>query len=154
MSSDGKVSFVRPGKSNVVVTSKYGGITDTCVIIVDSIHVESFELKQHEMTIDISKSGRLEWIYAPDDASQTMPDITAADEDILYIYYDGRIRGEKAGSTWVYANMENGKFVDSCLVHVVCDIDTVTLNKNQATIELGRTITLTPTVKVLSLIHI
>ena len=44
--------------------------------------------------------------------------------------------------------MENGKFVDSCLVHVVCDIDTVTLNKNQATIELGRTITLTPTVKV------
>ena len=48
------------------------------------------------MTIDISKSGRLEWIYAPDDASQTMPDITAADEDILYIYYDGRIRGEKA----------------------------------------------------------
>ena len=48
MSSDGKVSFVRPGKSNVVVTSKYGGITDTCVIIVDSIHVESFELKQHE----------------------------------------------------------------------------------------------------------
>lgn len=148
VSSDGKVSFVRPGKSNVVVTSKYGGITDTCVIIVDSIHVESFELKQHEMTIDISKSGRLEWIYAPDDASQTMPDITAADEDILYIYYDGRIRGEKAGSTWVYANMENGKFVDSCLVHVVCDIDTVTLNKNQATIELGRTITLTPTVKV------
>ncbi|MDR4036685.1 MAG: Ig-like domain-containing protein, partial [Parabacteroides sp.] len=81
VSSDGKVSFVRPGKSNVVVTSKYGGITDTCVIIVDSIHVESFELKQHEMTIDISKSGRLEWIYAPDDASQTMPDITAADED-------------------------------------------------------------------------
>ena len=62
VSSDGKVSFVRPGKSNVVVTSKYGGITDTCVIIVDSIHVESFELKQHEMTIDISKSGRLEWI--------------------------------------------------------------------------------------------
>ena len=62
--------------------------------------MESFELKQHEMTIDISKSGRLEWIYAPDDASQTMPDITAADEDILYIYYDGRIRGEKAGSTW------------------------------------------------------
>lgn len=83
MSSDGKVSFVRPGKSNVVVTSKYGGITDTCVIIVDSIHVESFELKQHEMTIDISKSGRLEWIYAPDDASQTMPDITA----LMKIYY-------------------------------------------------------------------
>lgn len=95
VSSDGKVSFVRPGVSNVIATSKFGGIKDTCVIIVDSIHVESFELKEHEVTIDIAKSGRLEWTYSPDEATQTMPDLTAADEDILYIYYDGRIRGEK-----------------------------------------------------------
>lgn len=86
MSSDGKVSFVRPGKSNVVVTSKYGGITDTCVIIVDSIHVESFELKQHEMTIDISKSGRLEWIYAPDDASQINARYNGRLMKIYYIF--------------------------------------------------------------------
>lgn len=148
VSSDGKVSFVRPGVSNVIATSKFGGIKDTCVIIVDSIHVESFELKEHEVTIDIAKSGRLEWTYSPDEATQTMPDLTAADEDILYIYYDGRIRGEKIGSTWVYASMEKGKFTDSCLVHVVCDIDTVTLNRNQAAIEVANSITLTPTVKV------
>lgn len=148
VSSDGKVSFVRPGVSNVIATSKFGGIKDTCVIIVDSIHVESFELKEHEVTIDIAKSGRLEWTYSPDEATQTMPDLTAADEDILYIYYDGRIRGEKIGSTWVYASMEKGKFTDSCLVHVVCDIDTVTLNRNQAVIEVANSITLTPTVKV------
>lgn len=44
--------------------------------------------------------------------------------------------------------MEKGKFTDSCLVHVVCDIDTVTLNRNQAAIEVANSITLTPTVKV------
>ena len=132
VSSDGQVSLVRPGTSNVIVKSKYGNITDTCVVIVEPIKVQEFKLNEHEVAVDIDNySYKLEYAYEPANASNVNVTFSSSDENILKVKdYNGQILPQRPGSAWVYAVVADSELKDSCKVTITSMIDSIKFHKN------------------------
>ena len=91
VSSDGVVSFVRKGKSNVIATPEYGGIADTCVIIVidkAAVPVTSITLNQTKLTLEAKSGVTYEGLKATlEPADPTYPEIVwhSSDESVAHV---------------------------------------------------------------------
>jgi len=149
VSDDGKVSFVRKGQSNVTATSEFGGITATCVVIVNEISVETFELNKTELTIDIDKEDintELQATITPENASDKTVKWSSSNEKILTIDQNGAITPLSAGEAIVYATSVACQKVASCKVKVTSAVTGISLNKTSANLLIGKSEQLTAVV--------
>ncbi len=147
VSEDGIVSFVRKGISNVIATSEFGGIADTCVIIVvEKANVPVTQISLNQTTLVLSpEDGTYNGLKATlEPANPTYPEITwrSSDESVAQVdKHTGAITPLKVGSTEISASVIDG-LSQTCLVTVAKKVESISLNKKTAEIDKGKTLKL------------
>lgn len=148
VSSDGVVSFVRIGESNVIATPEYGGIADTCVIIVvdkAAVPVTSITLNQTELTLEAKSGTTYDGLKATlEPANPTYPEIVwhSSNEAVARVdKHTGIITPLKTGTAEISASVTDG-LSQTCLVTVIKKIEKISLNMNNAEVEEGKTLQL------------
>ena len=143
----GKITAVKEGTATI--TAKAGDKTATCKVTVEKkvIAVESVELDKTALELTEGESQTLVATVKPDDATDKTVEWTTSDETIATVA-DGVVTAVKAGTATVTAKA--GDKTATCAVTVkakVIAVESVELNKTEAELAEGESLTLVATVK-------
>lgn len=118
VNKDGVISAKKVGTATITVTVRDGFKTITsldCNVIVGP-PAFTIKLTKEVITISVGKRTTIKGILKPENTVET-PIYSSADLTIATVSSTGTIKGIKAGETYVYAKLENGKS-DFCKVIV------------------------------------
>lgn len=146
----GTVTAIAPGTATITAKSDDGGKTATCAVTVNSkvISVESVSLDKTTAEITEGETLTLTATVKPDNATNKKVTWSSSNEEIATVE-DGVVTAKKAGEATITAKTEDGEKTASCSVTVkekVYPVESVSLDKTEATLEVGETITLIATV--------
>lgn len=114
---------------------------------VVEVPIESISLTKSTTTLKVGSSEQLIVQFNPIDATNTNITWTTSDELTVTAFIDGRITANKVGSATITATSTNGK-TTTCVVTVIpVPVESVSLNTNGLTLEIGDSEKLTETVK-------
>ena len=139
--STGKV--IAKGGGQTTITAKAGDKTATCTVTVN-VPVESVILSRTDITLDEGESATLKATVNPNDATDKTITWSSSNGSIVSVDQDGTIHGIKQGSADILAKA--GDKQATCTVTVVKRVSSVTLDKENLTLLVGNTATLTATV--------
>lgn len=140
--TNGKVTGVSDGTATITVTSNEGNFTDSCVVNVRSIPVESISISNTSITINTGSTKKIYAYIKPDNATNGTINWVTNNKNIAGIQVDQVnggliVTGLSTGTTTITATSSNG-LVATCTVNVVfnCDpskrIDVYTTNSYTA----------------------
>ena len=147
----GTVTAIAPGTATITAKSDDGGKTATCSVTVNSkvISVESVSLDKTTAEITEGETITLTATIKPENASNKKVIWSSSNEEIATVK-DGVVTAIKEGEAIITAKSEDGGKTASCSVKVnakVVAVESVSLDKTEASLKVGETITLTATVK-------
>ena len=146
--SKGKVITFKTG--TVKITAKTSnGKKATCTITVKSkIAVSSIELSSTKKTIQVGKTAKLTVKIKPSNASNQTIQWTSSNTSVAVVNASGEITAIKEGTAKITAKSNNGKTA-TCTVTVktTVPVSSVTLSSTKKTIQVGKTASLTATIK-------
>ena len=146
---NGLVTAVSAGEANITATAADGsGITATCKVTVTPKLVTSVTLDQSELTIEMTYTAQLSATITPDDADNRTVTWTSDNEEVATVDENGQVTAVGVGEANITATAADGSGVTAtCKVTVSPKLVTsVTLNKNELTIEKSFTAQLAATV--------
>ena len=144
VSSYGRVTGVAPGTA--VITAKAGDKSATCSVTVkEVIHVEAVELDIYETTIERGQTQTLTATVTPDNASRKTVSWTSDNSNVASVNSSGVVTARVSGETNIRAKVDGKEAV--CKVTVVVSATEVILNKYETTVDIGKSETLTATVR-------
>lgn len=142
VSQTGVVTGVKPGETDIVVTTVDGGFTASCHVLVDqpaeglSLDRATLELYEDDLPFLLTAT------VTPADASESVV-WTSEDESIATVF-GGSVRAQRAGTTVITATA--GTMTAKCVVTVRCHVKGVSLKDHTLTVKKGDTEPLTATV--------
>ena len=139
---NGKITAKDSGQAVITLTLK-SGQKASCTVTVRP-PVKSIRLDRTSMTVGVGRQRSLTATVLPKDAIQDVI-WTSSDTSVAEVSTSGTIFGRKEGKTTITATTVNG-LKASCEIRVYTPVDSVTLNKNAVTLEVGASETLTFTV--------
>ena len=147
--SNGKVTAVKAGSATVTVKTVDGGFTASCAVTVSAkvIDVSSVSLSKTELTLTEGDSETITATVKPDDATDKTVTWSSSDPAVATVD-GGKITAVKEGSATVTAKA--GDKTATCKVTVekkVIAVESVELDKTEAELTEGESLTLTATVK-------
>ena len=130
--ANGKVTAKKPGVATITVDAG-NNITDTVIITVPEVNVETVIVSKSETTIEKGKNETLTASYLPENATDAI-DVTwtSDDESIATVDENGKVTAKKAGTTNINATI-NGKKA-SCKVTVIIPLKSISLEKDSITL--------------------
>ena len=137
VSSSGKVTGVKSGVVTITCTSNATGLSATCKVTVGTITLDKSEvIVRKKKTVTLTPT-----VYPTtlEDKSVTWK---SSDESIATVSSDGVVTGIKSGVITITCTSNATGLSTTCKVTV----GTITLSKSSATIIVGKTLKLTPTV--------
>ena len=137
--SDGKVTAVGGGQATI--TARVGHLTATCILTV-TVPAESITLNP-SITLDEGESVTLKATLSPNDATEIVT-WSSSNESIATVDQDGKVHALKKGSADIVAKA--GNHLATCTVKVVKSVISISLDKNNLTLSVGDTFSLTATV--------
>lgn len=145
--SNGTITAVAPGSATITVTTVDGSKTDTCVVTVNKIRVESISIKS-ETSIVCGKNETLSVSVLPTNASEKGVIWSTADSSIATVDSSGKVTGVSVGTTTITAtSKDNSNITSSCTVHINPILVTgISINQTSKTLDIGGTTTYTVTV--------
>jgi len=145
VSSSGVVTGVKNGKATITAKT-VNGKTAKCVVTVVPLP-SKVTLNKSTMTIIAGKYFTLKATVVPSNANDRTITWTSSDETIATVCSQGKVTGMSIGSATIIAETINGKKA-SCTVTVNYAAATgVSLDKTSASLMVGDTLTLIPTVR-------
>lgn len=145
VSKDGVVTPKAVGYAEITATTKDGGYTAVCKVNVIR-GVNSVTLDQTALKIKVDEKKTLTATVLPENATDKSLKWTTTDKKVVKVTQTGVIKGIKPGTaTITVTSVQSGKKA-TCVVTVVRPVTGVTLNKAEATLEKGATLTLRATV--------
>ena len=145
--TNGKVTAKKAGKVTITATTEDGKLTAKCEVTVKEVKVTGVELSKTTLELNVGKTATLTVTVKPNDATNKKVTWTSSDTSVATVT-NGKVTAKKAGKTTITVTTEDGKFTAKCEVTVKeVKVTGVTLNKTSATLEEGKTLTLTATVK-------
>ena len=145
VASDGTVRGMKPGNAVVTVTTKDGGFTASCTIVVQAPS-SGVVLNKSSLTIARGKTAKLTAAVYPSSLSQKVT-WKSSNTAVATVASDGTVKGVKAGTVTITATSEAGAMKSTCKVTVTVPVTGVTLNRTTANIDQGKTVKLTAAVK-------
>ena len=134
----GGVKGIAIGNAMVYATSADGAKSDTCLItVVDTIHVESIALSEHEIWLKAGKSKQPGRTIVPSNATVTSYAYASLDEAIATVSQYGSIKAVAEGTTKIYVKTTDGAKTDTCTVHVVPEVASIAISIEKADIIVG-----------------
>lgn len=146
VSSKGVVTAVAVGTAVITVTSKDGNASTTCRVTVTQ-PATGISLNKTKANVDIGSTYTLKATIKPDNATSKYVSWTSSNTKVATVTSKGVVKGLKTGKTTITAATANGEFKASCVITVIKPVTSVSLDKSSVTINVGKTTTLTPTVK-------
>ena len=148
ISNTGLVSAIAEGSSTITATA--GGKSATCSIVVSKrvIEVTSIELNKNVLSLVEGDSETLIATVKPDDATDKTIQWDSSNKDIATVDGNGKVTGVKEGTATVTAKA--GEKQATCQVTVakkIIAVESISLNKDELTLEKGKSETLVATVK-------
>jgi uncharacterized protein YjdB len=131
------------GGGQTTISAKVGNKVATCTVTV-KVPVESVILNRTDITLDEGESTTLKATITPKDADDQVISWSSSDGSIVSVDQDGTIHAIKQGSADILAKAGDKQAI--CTVTVVKRVTSVTLDKENLTLLVGNTATLTATV--------
>ena len=141
----GLVSAHAKGESIITITTKDGGFTDSCKVIVtgkqeEVINVTGISIFGSDFPIEIGKSKTLSYQITPSNATNKNV-IWSSDNESIATVVEGEVFAHDIGHTIIRAKTEDGNYRASCSVIVVEEggtrVQSVTLSEHSIEVELG-----------------
>ena len=137
VSSSGKVTGVKSGVVTITCTSNATGLSTTCKVTVGTI-----TLNKSEVIVRKKKTVTLTPTVYPTSLEDKSVTWKSSDESVATVSSDGVVTGIKSGVITITCTSNATGLSATCKVTVA----TIALNKSSATITVGNTLTLKPTV--------
>lgn len=148
----GTVIARRGGQATITVTTADGSKTATCTVRVRiqiGEPVQSVGLNKTELALEVGKTGTLEAIVEPSDATNKNVTWSSSNPEVATVD-NGVVTAVSAGEAIITVTTEDGAKTATCKVTVnapqTVPVTGVTLDKAELTLEKGSTGTLTATV--------
>jgi uncharacterized protein YjdB len=137
VTSAGKVKGVKAGKATITATSKETGLKATCEVTVGYV-----KLDQAEAVIEKGKTLTLTATVYPSSLTDKTVTWESSDTKVATVSSAGKVKGVKAGTATITCTSKATGLKTTCTVTV----GYVKLDKTEAVIEKGKTLTLKATV--------
>ena len=131
------------GKGTAVITAKAGGKSATCTVTV-TVPVESVTLDEENISLEKGGSAVLTATVNPSDATDKTVTWESNDITVATVDENGKVTAEGKGTALITAKA-GGKSA-TCTVTVTVPVESVTLDKNNISLEKGGSAVLTATV--------
>ena len=141
ITTNGMVIAMGGGKATI--TARIGYESASCEITV-KVPVKYVMLSQNSLTLNEGESVTLKATVIPDDADNKDVTWSTSDGSIVSVDQDGTIHALKQGSADILAKA--GDIQATCTVTVIKKVTSITLDKDNLTLLVGNTATLTATV--------
>ncbi len=140
VTSSGKVKGVKAGTATITCTAKVSGTKTTCKV---TVFEGSVTLDKTEVTLQKGKTMTLTPTVLPTTLEDKSVTWTSSNTKVATVTSAGKVKGVKAGTATITCTSVATGMSATCKVTVING--TVTLNKTEAYIEKGKTITLKAT---------
>ena len=148
--SEGNVKGVGVGTAKITVTTEDGGKTAECVVTVNPVVVTGVTLDRTEVTVEEGKVVKLVATVLPDSATDKTVSWSTSNPDVATVDHNGIVKGVAAGTATITVTTTDGGKTATCAVtvteHQVVHVDSVTLDKTKADVNVGKTVRIVPTV--------
>ncbi|MDR2010262.1 MAG: Ig-like domain-containing protein [Bacteroidales bacterium] len=149
--SIGKVRGIALGKAEIVVTTKQGNYTDTCLVTVDTtgwVSVTDISLDKTTLSLSLGKTEQLKTTITPADASNKEVTWKSNNTAVADVDATGNVTAKTTGEATITATAEDGKKTATCKVTVKgIAVVAVNLDKTSLTfVDIGDTEQLTATI--------
>ena len=143
----GKVTAVKEGST--IISAKAGDKTATCSVTVEKkvIPVESVELSQTDIELERGTTETLVATVKPDDATDKTVTWSSSNSAVASVDQNGNVSALKEGTATITVTTTDGSKKATCKVTVRVPVESISLNKNELTLYLGSSETLSATVK-------
>ncbi len=121
----------------------YGAL---CKVTVRYIRTEGISLNKKTLTVSAGSSSTLKASVYPENASDSSVIWTSKKPSIAKVSAKGKVTGVKAGTTYVYAQTNDGNFTAKCKIVVTQSVTGVKINKTELELLKGKVYTLKATV--------
>lgn len=146
--SDGVVTGVKPGTAEITAKTA-NGLTTKATVKVEEIPVTKITLPTTEASMTIGGTMDLKPMIEPADATNTHISWSSSDSNVATVDANGRVTAKGAGTATITGTAASG--VTVTLVVTVSDdvieVTAVTLDKNEATVKVGKSLQLTATIE-------
>ncbi|MDD7469472.1 MAG: Ig-like domain-containing protein [Porphyromonas sp.] len=146
--SDGVVTGVKVGTAEITAKTA-NGLTTKATVTVEEIPVTKINLPATEASMTIGGTMDLKPVIEPADATNTHISWRSSDPDVATVDANGRVTAKGAGTATITGTAASG--VKVTLVVTVSDevieVTAVTLDKNEATVKVGKSLQLTATIE-------
>ncbi len=148
VNSKGVIEAMKPGKATITCTTVDGGKTAKCVVTVKKVVPTKVTLNKKTVNIGYNKTYQLKATVSPSNATDKSLKWKSSDSSIVYVNSKGVVQGMKPGkSAVITCTTVSGKKVAQCTVKVnPIKVKSVKLNKTEASLGKGSTLTLKATV--------
>lgn len=119
--STGKLKALKNGQATVTVTTKDGGHTASCKVVVVKTVLTSIKLDKPAITLNTTTKNnyKLISIITPSNADYADVTFTSSDLAVATVSEDGIVTAVKAGTAKIIAKTLNGGKIAACKVNVV-----------------------------------
>lgn len=111
VSDAGQVTAVGAGRA-IVTAKAYGGVSDACVVEVESVPLSGIGFSEGEMELRAGESARLEMDFYPENATNRKVKYFSLDPAVAETRPDGTVQGIQEGTTAILAVSEDGSYTD------------------------------------------
>ena len=134
---DHQGNVVAHGIGTAKITASCGEFTASCDVSVIAL-IEGIYLDQTEMTLDRGTDGQLTASIVPLDTTEDKTVVwTSSDPGVATVDSTGKVTGVKIGTATILATV--GSHTTSCDINVVALIHSISLDKNDLTLDRGTT---------------
>jgi uncharacterized protein YjdB/Leucine-rich repeat (LRR) protein len=146
VSSSGIVTGVSAGTATITAKAVDGGAEAKCIITVVT-PVTLITLNKATATIELDKKIGLIATIKPDNATNKAVTWSSDNSAVATVNGNGMVTGVSTGTSTITAKTVDGGFEAKCTITVINPITIITLNKAIASVEAGKTVMLTATLK-------
>ncbi|OPJ65072.1 Ig-like domain-containing protein [Clostridium oryzae] len=156
VNADGKVTPVSKGTTEIIATSMLDSTKSAkCFVTVGEavkVPVTSLSINCNSLNLNLGYNIKLETTVLPSNATTKAVVWTSSDTKVATVSQDGTITGVSKGAAYIIAKTVDGGYTATCLINVgtsdtqVINVTGVTLNINNTTLNVGGTVTLTPSI--------
>lgn len=141
VSSDGTVTAVSAGKTQVSCTSLDGKVISICNVIVER-KVTSVEISKTLLTLANGESATLKATVKPNDATDTSVKWHSSNSSVVEVDSNGNVKAKKAGTAVITVYSSNEAVTATCKVTVTQKPNEISLSKQIITLSEGGSETL------------
>ena len=146
--NDGNVTAVKAGEATITVTTKDGGKTASCKVMVTAkpVYVTGVRLDKAELTLKKGESATLTATVEPTGATNKKVSWSSNNPSVATVDAEGKVTAVSGGDAAIIVTTEDGDHTAICTVTVLKEVTGVTLDKTSITMLKGETTKLTATV--------